>query len=212
MKQSIYYFIYLFVVLPVFMTGCDQDVNSETFDVWVLHSYEEDCPWMEEMNRGIVDGFRDNHVKVNLRIDYLNSYYSKQQSTDSALAYMNRIEKPDLILTVNDQATADVINSHHPFTEETNGANIVFCGVNCPDSLSLFKLGLSHVTGFSTRLNMEEALGIGGMLKRIKIYIPFTCNDMSSIALGKIKGQLQKNKPYGCDAQSRYGSRWLELS
>lgn len=192
MKQSIYYFIYLFVVLPVFMTGCDQDVNSETFDVWVLHSYEEDCPWMEEMNRGIVDGFRDNHVKVNLRIDYLNSYYSKQQSTDSALAYLNRIEKPDLILTVNDQATAAVINSHHPFTEETNGANIVFCGVNCPDSLSLFKLGLSHVTGFSTRLNMEEALGIGGMLKRIKIYIPFTCNDMSSIALGKIKGQLQK--------------------
>lgn len=126
MKQSIYYFIYLFVVLPVFMTGCDQDVNSETFDVWVLHSYEEDCPWMEEMNRGIVDGFRDNHVKVNLRIDYLNSYYSKQQSTDSALAYMNRIEKPDLILTVNDQATAAVINSHHPFTEEPMGQILFF--------------------------------------------------------------------------------------
>lgn len=193
MKQSIYYFICLCVIFPVCMTGCIKGEDREKiFDVWVLHSYKEDCPWMEEMNRGIIDGFKDNNVKVNLHVDYLNTRYTKGECVDSAVSYMNRMKKPDLILTVNDLATATILNCIHSFTEETNGAPIVFCGVDYPDLLPLSKPGFSHVTGFTTRLNISDVYRLGNVLARKDLYVPFLGTELESVALKEVKSQVQK--------------------
>lgn len=193
MKQSIYYFICLLVFFSVVAIRCKRNVDrKEYFDVWVLHSYKENSPWMKDMNRGIIDGFKDNDVKVDLHVDYLNSCYSKGQCVDSVVNYMNRMKKPDLILTVNDLATAAIINSNHFFVEETNGAPIVFCGVDYPDSLPLSKPGFSHVTGFTTRLSIGDTYRLSNLVARKNIYVPFFGSDLECIALKEIKNQMQK--------------------
>lgn len=193
MKRTAYYCICILAFFSVLAIGCKLHVDKEEgFDVWVLHSYKERSPWMEDMNQGIIDGFKDNNVKVNLHVDYLNSRYTKGQCVDSAVSYMNRMKKPDLILTVNDLATAAVLNSNHSFAEETNGAPIVFCGVDYPDSLPLSKPGFSHVAGFTTRLNISDVYRLGTMLTRKNLYVPFFGTDLESIALKEIKNQAQK--------------------
>ena len=192
MKQSIYGIVCALIGITFFITGCERSVNTVPYNVWVIHSYEKDCPWMEEMNKGIVAGFKEENVKVNLRIDYLSSYYSKQQYKDSVLAYMDSMEMPDLILTVNDQATAALISTDHPFLEETNGAPVVYCGVDYPDSISLIGEGLSRVFGFTTRVNFEEALNLGNVLKRLKLYMPLIYHNIGYTASQEILSQIQR--------------------
>lgn len=209
MKLSIYSLACMMVALLIFMTGCERSVNTEPIDVWVIHSYEKDCSWIEDMNRGIIDGFKDGKVKVNLKIDYLDSQYSKQQCKDSVIAYMNRLEKPDLILTVNDQATAAVLSSGHPFLEETNGASIVYCGVNYPDSIRLSGQGLSKVTGVTTPVNFEDALNLGKMLNRIKVYMPLTHHNIGYTASQTITSQAKKISNVAVEIKiDTIGERW----
>ncbi|WP_455635641.1 ATP-binding protein [Parabacteroides sp.] len=191
MKLSIYSLICVLVVFLLSMAGCERSV-TEPVDVWVIHSYEKDCPWMDDMNRGIADGFKDAKTKVNLKIDYLDSQYSKQQCKDSVIAFMNRLEKPDLILTVNDQATAAVLGSGHPFLEETNGSYLVYCGVNYPDSIKLSGQGMAKVTGVTTPVNFEDALNLGKKLNRIKVYMPLTYHNIGYAATQIITFQAKK--------------------
>ncbi|MEY8609753.1 PAS domain-containing sensor histidine kinase [Parabacteroides segnis] len=192
MKLSVYSLACMFTGFLFFTTGCEKPMNTVPYNVWVLHSYEKGCPWMKEMNRGIIDGFKDERVKVDLQINYLDAHYSRRQCGDSVLAYMNSMKKPDLILTVNDQATAAVIGTGHPFLEETNGAPVVYCGINYPDSIPLVGPGMSQVSGFTTRVNFEDALALGGIIRRAKLYMPLTYHNIGYIASQKIVSQAEK--------------------
>lgn len=193
MKLSIYSLAYMLAGFLFFTSECERSVNTKPVNVWVIHSYEKDCPWMEDMNRGIIDGFKEEKVKVSLKIDYLNSQYSKQQCKDSVIAYMNKMEKPDLILMVNDQATEAVLSSGHPFQEEMSGASfIVYCGVNYPDSIKLSGPGLSKVTGVTTPVNFEGALNLGRRLNRRKVYMPLIHHNIGHTASQTIISQAKK--------------------
>lgn len=196
MKLSIYSLACLLAGILLLTTGCERSVNDIPYNVWVVHSYEKNCPWMEDMNQGIADGFRKGKAKVNLQVDYLHSSYSEQQCKDSVLAWMNRMEQPDLILTVNDQATAAVVNSGHPFLDETNGATVVYCGVDYPDSLSLTGQGKAKVTGFTTRVNFEQAFNLAKITKRIKIYMPLVYHNTGYTASREITSQISKFSNY----------------
>lgn len=190
MKLSIYSLVCFLTGFLIFTTGCERSVNTMPYNVWVIHSYEKDCPWMEEMNRGITDGFKVENVKVNLQIDYLNSQYSNQQCKDTVLAYMNSGKKPDLILTVNDQATVAVLNSG--LLDEANGSLVVCCGISYPDSALLNGHGMSQVSGFTTRVNFEDALNLGKIIKRKNLYMPLTSHNIGSKASREIISQVEK--------------------
>lgn len=192
MKLSIYSLVGMWAAFLLLAAGCERSVNEVPYNIWVIHSYEKSCPWMEDINRGITDGFRKKKLKVNLRINYLDSHYSAQACKDSALAFMNRMEKPDLILTVNDQATAAVANSGHPFLDEANGAPLVYCGVNYPDSISLTGSGKAKMSGFTTRVNFESALNLGKLVGRNKVYMPVTCHNIGYTASQEIVSQIKK--------------------
>lgn len=192
MKLSIISLICVGIGLLLFAVRCERWVNDVPYEVWVVHSYEKNCPWMEEMNRGIADAFKEEKVKVRLRTDYLGSQYSKQQCADTAIAWMNRIERPDLILTVNDQATAAVIGSDHSFLKEANALPVVFCGVDYPDSLPPAPGGRAAASGFTTRVNFDEALSLGKIIKRTQVYMPLAYHNIGYTAAGEIVAQIQR--------------------
>lgn len=130
--------------------------TEKPYRIWVLHSYQADCPWMDEMNRGIADGFRKEGVQAEFVFNYLHSNYTAQRCRDSVKAMLDRLDtQPDMILSVNDQATQALQAVDHPVLNyENSEMRVVFCGVDYPDSIQVNP----YFRGFSTRIDVDGAL------------------------------------------------------
>lgn len=186
MKQVCLKYIYVIV----FILGLCSCKPGKTHRVWVLHSYQEDCSWMDEMNKGIRDAFSDENVSVDLDINYLNSIYTQDRCRDTVLAMLNRMERPDIILSVNDQATNALLSIQHPYTEETNGCLVVFCGIDYPNEYLLSKH--NNFTGFTTRINWDKTTQLASLYKLHKCLLFMRDNEYFKTSLDEI--QRQKNQ------------------
>lgn len=127
---------------------------------------------MDEMNKAIRDAFDDENVKVKLQIDYLNSQYTPERCRDTVEAMLNRMERPKIILSVNDQATQTLQTINHPYVNEGSGPHIVFCGIDYPDKLTFDKH--SNFSGFSTRINWNKTVQLASWyrLNKSLIFVP----------------------------------------
>lgn len=181
---------YLTFCLIFFLSNACTYKNTTPFRVWVLHSYQEDCPWMEDLNRGIRDGFKKEHVKVELTFNYLHSNYTLERCRDSVKALLDRAETPDLILSVNDQATLALLEINHPLAQESNGSKIVFCGIDYPDALPL-GAGKSNYWGYSTRIDFEANRVFANLQGMRKMYLFVKPDTLCSIALREIRRQAK---------------------
>lgn len=152
MKQVLFVYIYL----AFFTFGFCSCNDDKTFNVWVLHSFQEDCSWMDDMNRGIRDAFKDEGANVDLHISYLNSNYSDDRCRDTVSAMLNHMERPDIILSVNDRATHALLNVRHPYLDGMNGCKVVFCGIDYPEKLELS--GHPNFFGFTTSINWNKTI------------------------------------------------------
>lgn len=182
MKQRPFSYIYVCVIL-LLQASCSQ-VDRKVFRVWVLHSYQEECSWMEDMNRGIRDGFNDANVRVELTFSYLHSNYDKKRCYDSVQARLNRIERPDVILSVNDQATEALANSNHPYTKRINGCHVVFCGIDYPGAFRFDTL--TSFSGYTTPVNMEKSSQLLNLYRLEKGQIFFKHNNLCDKAVDQI--------------------------
>lgn len=184
MKHSPFRYIACLLALLIF-SACTGN-NEKPYRVWVLHSYQADCPWMDDLNRGIVDGFKKEHVNVELIFSYLHSDYSAARCRDSVKAVLNRMEKPDLILSVNDQATQALQAIEHPTLHyKNNGLTVVFCGVDYPDSIR----PQAYFRGFSTPIDFNRSIKLAIHLDLAKMRAFVKQNNLCDIAVEEIKKQ-----------------------
>lgn len=184
MKHSPSHYIASLLALLIF-SACTGS-HEKPYRVWVLHSYQADCPWMGDLNRGIVDGFKKEHVNVELIFSHLHSDYSAARCRDSVKAMLDRMEKPDLILSVNDQATQALQAIEHPTLQyENNGLNVVFCGVDYPDNIQ----PKTYFRGFSTRIDLNRDIKLAVHLDLEKMRGFVKQNNLCDIAVEEIKKQ-----------------------
>lgn len=183
MKQTL--FIYICIVF--FTIGFTSCSNDKTYHVWVLHSYQENCSWMKDMNKGIRDAFVDEGAQVDLNISYLNSNYNEERCRDTVMAMLNRMERPDIILSVNDQATEALLSVQHSYTEPINGCKVVFCGIDYPDKLPL--TGHSNFFGFATRVNWDKTSQIANLYRLHKGVLFIRNNSFYKTAVDEIDHQ-----------------------
>lgn len=183
--------IYIVFGLLLFLVNACTYKNTTPFRVWVLHSYQEDCPWMEDLNKGIKDGFEKEHAKVDLTFNYLHSNYTLERCRDSVKAMLNRAEKPDLILSVNDQATRVLLEINHPITLENSGVKIVFCGIDYPDALP-FGPGKNNYFGYSTRIDFEENRVLAKLFEMKEMYVFLKQDSFCLLAFEEIKRQAKR--------------------
>ena len=69
MKQR--YFC-VFVVLFIAVL-CQAAASERTYNVLFIQSYTSQTPWHRDLNQGLVKGFKDNGLKVNITTEYLDS-------------------------------------------------------------------------------------------------------------------------------------------
>lgn len=191
MKQLLFDCI-VFCSVLLCMCACTGPAEKP-YRVWVLHSYQADCPWMDELNRGIVDGFKKEGVQATLVFGHLHSSYTAQRCRDSVKAMLSRMECPDLILAVNDQATLALQSIGYPALQygETN-LRVIFCGVDYPDSIRVN----TRFRGFSTRIDVGRSRRLAAMygLTDIRAFLRYT--NLCEIAVDEIKSQGKKaNSP-----------------
>lgn len=187
MKQAL--FRYIGICIFVFLLGACSSGNEKVFHVWVLHSYREDCSWMKDMNKGIRDAFRDKHVRTDLSFSYLNSSYTQERCRDTVKAMLDRMERPDIILSVNDQATRALLSVRHPYTEEGNGCRVIFCGIDYPNELAL--PGHANFSGFTTGINWVKSLVLADLYRLHEARF-FVRND--SLCQTAVREILRQNK------------------
>lgn len=135
------------VLLPGGLCTCKK-TERKPYNILVIHSYEETCPWINEMNKGISDCLKKHRLAAHLRTFYLDSeYLSARQEVDTLVSLLDRYTDipPDLILVCDDQATHSLLKGEHPLTYRIP---IVFSGVDYPDTTLLARH--PQVTGFST--------------------------------------------------------------
>lgn len=69
MKQR--YFC-VFVVLFIAVL-CQAAASERTYNVLFIQSYTSQTPWHRDLNQGLVKGFKDNGLKVNITTEYLDA-------------------------------------------------------------------------------------------------------------------------------------------
>lgn len=69
MKQR--YFC-VFVVLFIAVL-CQAVASERTYNVLFIQSYTSQTPWHRDLNQGLVKGFKDNGLKVNITTEYLDA-------------------------------------------------------------------------------------------------------------------------------------------
>lgn len=177
-----------FCSVLLYMCACTGPAEKP-YRVWVLHSYQADCPWMDELNRGIADGFKKENVQAELSFGYLHSSYTAQRCRDSVKAMLDRMECPDLILAVNDQATLALQSSDHPALQyEKTNLRVVFCGVDYPDSIRVNP----YFRGFSTRIDVDRGRRLAAMygLTDMTAFLRYT--NLCEMAVDEMKTQGKK--------------------
>lgn len=161
----------------------------KTYNILVVHSYEEDYAAYPDFNRMIRQEFRSEGIKADIRTFYLNceQYRASAEETRMYL-YMDSIAawKPDLILVYEDQATYTLMACKHPYVAKVP---IIFAGVNFPNEPLIKEYPLA--TGFRDKPDyltnvrlMEHILG------KIDIYMLHDKTHLDQQIKKEIKAQL----------------------
>ena len=165
MKNFLFLVRFISLLGFIFLFPFSGQANGEKkFRVLVVHSYDSDYVVYPDYNRLILENFRKEGVKVDLRIFYLDcEQYLEEPEKQRIYNYLDAVSawQPDLILVNEDQATYSTLACGHPLVTYTP---VVFSGVNFPNWNLLKKF--NNVTGYWDRpdylktVNMvEELLG-----------------------------------------------------
>lgn len=114
--------------------SCDQTWQDEKMKrILLIHSFAQLDTGYVEFNKLLHEGLKKNSIHADLHIQYLNSEVLPGQIEEQTMFQFVENEqawKPDLIMTVDDQATYSLLASQHPFVKTVP---IVFAGVNFPN-------------------------------------------------------------------------------
>lgn len=149
-KQTILYAILLFCILlsSLYLITSRYTQNKNVYEILVIQSYDKDCMWKDELNKGVKDCFKKHLMKVNIRTFYLDcEALLAKMEIDTLTHLLNEYNQkaPDLIIACDDAATYSLIETKHPLTYSVP---IVFCGVDYVNYDIL--PGHTNITGFTT--------------------------------------------------------------
>ena len=129
MKQR--YFC-VFVVLFIAVL-CQAAASERTYNVLFIQSYTSQTPWHRDLNQGLVKGFKDNGLKVNITTEYLDADFWAFRSEKVIMRRFcerARDRETDLIVTSSDEAFYTLFACGDSLPLQIP---VVFFGIKYPD-------------------------------------------------------------------------------
>ncbi|WP_455628196.1 ATP-binding protein [Parabacteroides chinchillae] len=154
-KDKLFVLVFLIgVFICIMLVISYNEHETKKYHILLIHSFDQNCKWKDEMNNGVKDCFEDNGVHADIQTFYLNAEYLPAQAELDTLNFLmdQYLDKPlDLILVCDDQATFSLLATNHPLSHKIP---IVFSGVDYVNNKVL--AGHTNITGFTTKPNFVK--------------------------------------------------------
>ena len=147
--------------------------NKKPHNVLVIHSFNKNDSWVEDLNKGIKEAFDDKNLDTQVKEYYLSTELRTEEAKQNEINKLldSYSSKPlDLIIVADDDCFSSFFATEHPYT---HSKPVVFAGIDYVISELIEKHNHGNITGITNEPNFRQtyrlAVQLFGKINSIQI-------------------------------------------
>ena len=147
--------------------------NKKPHNVLVIHSFNKNDSWVEDLNKGIKEAFDDKNLDTQINEYYLSSELRTEEAKQNEINKLldsYRSKPLDLIIVADDDCFSSFFATEHPYT---HSKPVVFAGIDYVISELIEKHTHENITGITNEPNFRQtyrlAVQLFGKINSIQI-------------------------------------------
>ena len=147
--------------------------NKKPHNVLVIHSFNKNDSWVEDLNKGIKEAFDDENLDTQVKEYYLSTELRTEEAKQNEINKLldSYSSKPlDLIIVADDDCFSSFFATEHPLT---HSKPVIFAGIDYVISELIEKHNHGNITGITNEPNFRQtyrlAVQLFGKINSIQI-------------------------------------------
>lgn len=157
----------------VSLYACNSVQDKKPHNVLVIHSFNKNDSWVEDLNKGIKEAFDDKNLDTQINEYYLSSELRTEEAKQNEINKLldSYSSKPlDLIIVADDDCFSSFFATEHPLT---HSKPVIFAGIDYVISELIEKHNHGNITGITNEPNFRQtyrlAVQLFGKINNIQI-------------------------------------------
>ena len=157
----------------VSLYACNSVQNKKPHNVLVIHSFNKNDSWVEDLNKGIKEAFDDKNLDTQVKEYYLSTELRTEEAKQNEINKLldSYSSKPlDLIIVADDDCFSSFFATEHPLT---HSKPVIFAGIDYVISELIEKHNHGNITGITNEPNFRQtyrlAVQLFGKINSIQI-------------------------------------------
>ena len=157
----------------VSLYACNSVQDKKPHNVLVIHSFNKNDSWVEDLNKGIKEAFDDKNLDTQVKEYYLSSELRTEEAKQNEINKLldSYSSKPlDLIIVADDDCFSSFFATEHPLT---HSKPVIFAGIDYVISELIEKHNHGNITGITNEPNFRQtyrlAVQLFGKINSIQI-------------------------------------------
>ena len=157
----------------VSLYACNSVQNKKPHNVLVIHSFNKNDSWVEDLNKGIKEAFDDKNLDTQINEYYLSSELRTEEAKQNEINKLldsYRSKPLDLIIVADDDCFSSFFATEHPLT---HSKPVIFAGIDYVISELIEKHNHGNITGITNEPNFRQtyrlAVQLFGKINNIQI-------------------------------------------
>lgn len=157
----------------VSLYACNSVQNKKPHNVLVIHSFNKNDSWVEDLNKGIKEAFDDKNLDTQINEYYLSSELRTEEAKQNEINKLldsYRSKPLDLIIVADDDCFSSFFATEHPLT---HSKPVIFAGIDYVISELIEKHNHGNITGITNEPNFRQtyrlAVHLFGKINSIQI-------------------------------------------
>lgn len=157
----------------VSLYACNSVQNKKPHNVLVIHSFNKNDSWVEDLNKGIKEAFDDKNLDTQVKEYYLSTELRTEEAKQNEINKLldSYSSKPlDLIIVADDDCFSSFFATEHPLT---HSKPVIFAGIDYVISELIEKHTHENITGITNEPNFRQtyrlAVQLFGKINSIQI-------------------------------------------
>ena len=147
--------------------------DKKPHNVLVIHSFNKNDSWVEDLNKGIKEAFDDKNLDTQINEYYLSSELRTEEAKQNEINKLldsYRSKPLDLIIVADDDCFSSFFATEHPLT---HSKPVIFAGIDYVISELIEKHTHENITGITNEPNFRQtyrlAVQLFGKINSIQI-------------------------------------------
>ena len=157
----------------VSLYACNSVQNKKPHNVLVIHSFNKNDSWVEDLNKGIKEAFDDKNLDTQVKEYYLSTELRTEEAKQNEINKLldsYRSKPLDLIIVADDDCFSSFFATEHPLT---HSKPVIFAGIDYVISELIEKHNHGNITGITNEPNFRQtyrlAVQLFGKINSIQI-------------------------------------------